>query len=220
MNYVLYSVVGRGGLVRERESESQAPRKSGAQVGDPDKFRPTALGETPSWIHLEDSCPDGGPSVSDKVPDQTIKGLNLFVCQIGGDRRCAARTRQCETIRPDHLLELRRQKSGCGGVPETVGSLRVVLPKVGTQSGGEHGGLERGVTNIPPWSCSSRGPLLCPGRVGTRGWMWRCSMGTSPHQGPRRSAPPPARRRVGPRGVKASWVISGEGSCGVEEEPG
>ncbi|XP_072771728.1 uncharacterized protein [Nerophis lumbriciformis] len=90
---------------------NQAPRISGAQLYDPEELRPVTLGEAPSGVHLEDSHPDGRPTVSDKVLDQTIKGLHFFACQIGGDRRCAARAGQCEPIGLDHRLEFRRQKS-------------------------------------------------------------------------------------------------------------
>nr|XP_061785128.1 uncharacterized protein LOC133576129 [Nerophis lumbriciformis] len=97
---------------RHRRGEREpAPRISGAQLYDPEELRPVTLGEAPSGVHLEDSHPDGRPTVSDKVLDQTIKGLHFFACQIGGDRRCAARAGQCEPIGLDHRLELRRQKS-------------------------------------------------------------------------------------------------------------
>ncbi|XP_061896272.1 collagen alpha-2(I) chain-like [Entelurus aequoreus] len=93
----------------------KAPRMSGAQFGDPQELCPVTLGEAPFRIRLCDSHPDGRPSVQEEMLNQILKGLNFFRCQIGSDRRCAARTGHGKPIGPDHSLEFRRHKSSVPG---------------------------------------------------------------------------------------------------------
>ncbi|XP_072768194.1 uncharacterized protein [Nerophis lumbriciformis] len=101
---------GRSGEAR-RPWAPLAPWMSGAQFGDPKELRPVALGEAPFGIRLYDSRPDGRPPVSEKMLNQTMKGLDFSACQIGSDRRCATRTGHGEPVGPDHSLEFRRHKS-------------------------------------------------------------------------------------------------------------
>ncbi|XP_061790047.1 uncharacterized protein [Nerophis lumbriciformis] len=94
---------------------------SGAQFGDPKELRPVALGEAPFGIRLYDSRPDGRPPVSEKMLNQTMKGLDFSACQIGSDRRCATRTGHGEPVGPDHSLEFRRHKSRMASCADSPG---------------------------------------------------------------------------------------------------